>query len=59
MKGGKAIVLAFITAISCTAGIYGQRVYIAPIVSVDEGEESYGIDERFREDIYASIEEQK
>lgn len=59
MKGGKAIVLAFITAISCTAGIYGQQLYIAPIVSVDEGEESYGIDERFREDIYASIEEQK
>jgi len=42
-----------------TAGVYGEQVYIAPILTVDEGGESYGIDERYRDDIYTSIEEQK
>lgn len=39
--------------------ISGEEIYIAPLVSVDEGEESYLIDEEFREAIYESIEEQK
>lgn len=59
MKGRKGLLLVCVLALSYTAGIYGQQLYIAPIVSVDEGEESYGIDEQFREDIYTSIEEQK
>ena len=37
----------------------GEQVYIAPLLSVDEGEESYEADTKLQDDICESIEEQK
>lgn len=37
----------------------GEQVYIAPLLSVDEGEESYETDTKLQDDICESIEEQK
>ena len=59
MKRGKLLLLTSMIIVWATAGVYGEQVYIAPILTVDEGGESYGIDERYRDDIYTSIEEQK
>lgn len=59
MRGGKSFLLACIITVLYTAAMYGEQLYIAPILSVDEGGEGYGIDERFQEDLYKSIEAQK
>lgn len=37
----------------------GETVYIAPLLSVEEGTESYEIDERYRDDIYNSMNDRK
>ena len=37
----------------------GEQVYIAPLLSVDEGEESYEADTKLQDDICESLEEQK
>ena len=59
MRGGKSFLLVCIITVLHTVAAHGERVYIAPILSVDAGEEGYEIDERYRDDIYTSIEEQK
>ena len=37
----------------------GEQVYIAPLLSVDEGEESYEADTKLQDDIHESLEEEK
>lgn len=59
MRGGKSFLLACVIAVLHTVAAHGERVYIAPILSVDAGEERYEIDERYQDDIYQSLEEQK
>ena len=59
MRGGKAILLACVIAVLHTVAAHGEYVYIAPILSVEEGEEGYELDERYQEALYQSLEEQK
>lgn len=59
MRGGKSFLLACVIAVLHTVAAHGERVYIAPILSVDAGEERYEIDERYQDDIYKNLEEQK
>ena len=59
MRGGKLILLVCVIAVLHTVAAHGEYVYIAPILSVEEGEEGYELDERYQDDIYQSLEEQK
>ena len=59
MRDGKIFLLVWMTVLLFVGRIYGQQVYIAPILSVDEGGEQYGIEENIREDMLRSMEEQK
>lgn len=59
MRGGKSILLVCVIAVLHTVAAHGEHVYIAPILSVEEGEEGYELDERYQDDIYKSLEEQK
>ena len=59
MRGGKSFLLVCAIAVLHTVAAHGERVYIAPILSVDAGEERYEIDERYQDDIYKGLEEQK
>ena len=59
MRGGKLILLVCVIAVLHTVAAHGEYVYIAPILSVEEGEEGYELDERYQEALYQSLEEQK
>ena len=59
MRGGKSILLVCVIAVLHTVAAHGEHVYIAPILSVEEGEEGYELDERYQEALYQSLEEQK
>lgn len=59
MRGGKSILLVCVIAVLHTVAAHGEYVYIAPILSVEEGEEGYELDERYQEALYQSLEEQK
>ena len=59
MRDGKIFLLVWMAVLVFVGRIYGQQVYIAPILSVDEGAEQYGIEENIREDMLRSMEEQK
>ena len=59
MRSGKSILLVCVIAVLHTVAAHGEYVYIAPILSVEEGEEGYELDERYQEALYQSLEEQK
>lgn len=59
MRGGKSILLVCVIAVLHTVAAHGEYVYIAPILSVEEGDEGYELDERYQEALYQSLEEQK
>ncbi|WP_253730169.1 hypothetical protein [Treponema sp. OMZ 790] len=56
MNKCKSLILAIIIIF---IRLEAEQVYIAPLLSVEEGEESYETDDKFRDDIHESIEEQK